>query len=118
MANIASSAKNVKAVVTPSKIAVGTSGDTLTYSANTAQELMLFNNSASAVNVTITGSTATTVTVPKAGAATFSVSGGLVVSVPANGFAFVPLDDHAAYLSGTVSITAATAGVVYACILA
>lgn len=118
MANLTNTSKNVNGVVTPTKIVVGTSGDTLTYNAGAAQELILFNNSASAVNVTITGSTATTVAVPKAGAATFSVAAGLVVSVPANGFAFVPMDNHASYFQGTVSIVAATGAVVTACILA
>lgn len=118
MAILTNTAKSVNGVVTPSKIVVATSGDTLVYTAGAAQELILFNNSASAVNVTMTGSTATTIAVPKAGAATFSVAAGLVVSVPANGFAYVPMDNHAAYFQGTVSIVAATGSVVTASILA
>ena len=118
MAVLTNSAKNVAGIVTPSKIVIGTSGDLLTFAAGAAQELVLFNNSASSVNVTISGAGATTVKVPGAGAATYSVAAGLVVAVPANSFAMVPLDAHSAYMQGAVSITAATGGVVTACILA
>ena len=117
MALLGNSSKNINGVITPSRIIVGTSGDTLTFNANTAQELVMFNNSASAVVVTVSGSTATTVGVPNAGSATFSLAAGFTVSVPANGFSVVPLDKHTAFLQGTVSIVAATGAVVTACIL-
>jgi hypothetical protein len=118
MANLTNTSKSVNGVVTPTKITVGTSGDTLTFTSGTAQELVLYNTSASSVNVTITGSTATTVKVPGAGAATYNVAAGLVVPVAANSFAFVPMDSHSAFFSGTISIVAATGAVVQACMLA
>lgn len=119
MAALGNTNKQQKAVVAASTIVVGTGGtDTLTYNSGTAQELLMFNNSASPVVVTVKGSSASTVAVPGCGSATLSVAAGLPVSVPANGFAFVPLDAHSGYLAGaSVTLTAATGAVVYACIL-
>ena len=114
MATLSVTSKNSAAPIAPSKIAIAASGDILNYVPNTAQELYLYNTSASAVNVTLDGSTGTTIPVPGTAGSTFSVAAGLVVNVAANSFAVVQLDQCQAYLQGVVAITAATGAVVMA----
>ena len=114
MATLSVSSKNSAAPITPSKISIAASGDILNYVPDTAQELYLFNTSASSVNVTLDGSTGTTITIPGAAGSTFSVAAGLVVPVAANSFAMVQLDQCKVYLQGVVAITAATGAVVTA----
>lgn len=101
----------------PTLVAVGTSGDTLTYSQGSAQELVLFNTSVSAVVVTLDGASGTTIVVPGAGDTTLSVAAGYAISVPASGTAVVMLDKIPSFLQGVVAITAATAAVVKAVVL-
>lgn len=117
MAVVVNNSKSVLGAFTPTKIALATSGDTLVYTANTNQELVLHNTSASDVVVTIDGSLGTTVPVAGVGAATFSVAAGLAISVTANQSAVVRLDTINAYLQGSVSIVAATGAVIDAFIL-
>lgn len=114
MAVVAVTSKNSAAPIAPADTPLATSGDTLVYTADQGQELWLYNESASSVDVTIDGSTATTVTVPGTGGATLSVASGLVVAVPAHSYKVVMLDSVKAYLTGTVSIVAATGAVVMA----
>jgi len=117
MAAVPSTSKNVLGGFTATSIALATSGDTLTYSANTGQELLLYNTSASDVVVTIDGASGTTVPVTGAGALTVSVASGLDVTVTAGTFNVIRLDTIPAYLQGVVAITAATGAVVKAAII-
>jgi hypothetical protein len=117
MAVVAVTSKNALAPVTPASILLAVSGDTLVYTADQGQELILCNTSASPVVVTIDGSAGTTITVPDTAGATLSVASGLAVTVAANSFAMVALDKAKAYLNGTVAITAATGAVVRAAIV-
>lgn len=78
--------------------------DTLTYNQGTRQQLVLFNTTASPVTVTITGSTATTITPPGYGG-TVSVASGKAVLVPATSTVLVDLDDIYAYLQGNITLT-------------
>jgi hypothetical protein len=117
MAVVAVVSKRTVTPITVAGIYLAATGDTLVYTAGMGQELYLFNNSAAAVVVTIDGASGTTVAVPGAAGATLNVSAGLAVSVAANSFAFVPLDNASAYLQGVVAITAATAAVVRAAIV-
>jgi hypothetical protein len=114
MAVVAVTSKNSAAPIAPASIALGVSGDTLVYTPDNGQELYLYNTSASPVVVTIDGSAGTTVTVPGTAGTTISVAAGLAVTVAANSFATVMLDQCKAYLQGTVAITAATGAVVKA----
>lgn len=115
MSVVVNNSKNVAGVLTPTKVTLATSGDTMTYVGGS--ELILKNTSGSDVVVTIDGSLGTTVTVPNSGGATFSVASGLAVTVPANGYQVVFLDKVQAYLQGTIAISAATGAVVEAVIL-
>lgn len=117
MAAITNTSKNVLGAFTPVAVALATSGDTLTYVPNAAQELFLTNTSGSDVVVTIDGAGGTTVPVSGAGAATFSVASGLAVTVTANTTAVVRLDTIPSYLQGVVAISAATGVVVKAFII-
>jgi hypothetical protein len=122
MANLTSSAKfgnnGVATSTGTGKISIATSGDTLTYVQNTGQELVLYNTSASAVVVTISSNGPASINVPKLGNYAVAINTGFTVSVPANQFVSVQLDQHQAFLQGTVvSITAATGAVVSAFIL-
>lgn len=92
-----------------------TASDTLTWVNGSAQELVLYNTTASIVNLVIDGAGGTVVPISGTGGATFSVAAGLTVAVPANGFTVVELDKIPAYLQGAVAVTAGT-GVV-ACII-
>lgn len=114
MAAIINSNKNVLGPFNAAKTVL-TAADTLTYVPNIGAELIMYNTTGSTVNVTIDGDGGTTVSVPGAGASTFSVASGLVVPVPANDFMVVRLDTISAYLKGTVNVTGGT-GVVAAII--
>jgi hypothetical protein len=82
--------------------------DTLTYNSGTGQVLVLFNTTASIVNVTIAGSAAPA-TIPVAGiGGTFSLAGGKVLAVPASGTLVVDLDDLFQYLQGNITLTNGT----------
>jgi hypothetical protein len=116
MAVVPNVIKNSAGALQMSSIALGTSGDTLVYSANAGQELHLFNTSGSAVVVTVDGSLGTTVNVPGAGDTTVSVAAGYNMSVPAGKFVLLSLDKVSAFCQGTVAITAATGAVVQASI--
>lgn len=117
MAQVPVTSKNVLGQFTPSKIAIATSGDTLVYSPNAGQELLMYNSSASDVVVTIDGANGTTVPIVGAGNLTASVAAGLAVTVTANSFSAVRLDTIPLFLQGAVSITAATGAVVMAAII-
>lgn len=117
MASVTATSKNVAGAQTPANILLATSGDTLTYTANTGQELWLFNTHTSDIVVTIDGSTGTTVVLPNAGGTTASIAAGLALTVTAGTFQTVVLDKISAYLSGTVSIVAATGAKVAASIV-
>jgi hypothetical protein len=81
--------------------------DTLTYIDGRGQILELYNTTGSPVVVTITGSTATTVA-PSGYGGTVSVSAGKAVTVPATSTVAVNLDQIAAFLSGTITLTGGT----------
>ena len=83
-----------------------TASDTLVYTQGATQELELMNPTASAVTLTINGSTVNTVYV--AGYGTVSTSAGKTVAVPANSTVRLPLDAIAQYLGGTIALTGGT----------
>jgi hypothetical protein len=116
MAVVPSVAKNTAGALNLTSIALATSGDTLVFTKNAGQELHLFNTSASPVVVTVDGSDGTTINVPDAGDITVSVAAGYPMTVPAGKFTILSLDKVAAFLKGTVAITAATGAVVQAAI--
>lgn len=107
MASIITTNKNVLGAFNAPKTSL-TGSDTLTYNAGMGQELILVNTTASVVDVTIDGASGTTVPVPGAGATTFSVAAGLVITVPANDFMVVRLDTVHVFLQGAVSVTGGT----------
>lgn len=118
MAVVASTSKNSSAgPITPASILLALSGDTLVFKPGQNDELVMYNTSASAVVVTVDGSTGTTVAVPGTAGTTVSVAAGLAITVAANSFAYLNLDNASAYLQGTVAITAATGAVVRAAIV-
>lgn len=85
-----------------------TASDTLTYNQGTGQVLVLFNNTASAVTATFTGSAAPA-SIPVLGiGGSFSLAGGKAITVPASGATVVDLDDLYQYLQGNVTITGGT----------
>lgn len=81
-----------------------TASDTLTYVQGAGQMLMLYNTTASAVNVTLVGSAPTPLT-PEGYGGTVSTSSGKVITVPASGWTVVELDDIWAFLTGTGTVT-------------
>lgn len=83
--------------------------DTLTYNQGTAQVLVLYNTTAAAVTIALTGNAMpATISVPGVGG-TMSLAGGKSVTVPASGSTVVDLDDIYQYLTGgTVTITNGT----------
>lgn len=101
----------------PTMVTLATSGDTLTYSQGSNQELALFNTDVSPIVVTIDGAGGTTVAVAGAGDTTLSVAAGYAISVPAGAYAFVLLDKISSFCQGVVAITAATGAKVKAVIL-
>lgn len=103
-------AQNNTAVLGPFSITETTltASDSLSYTAGQGQLLKLRNTTGSPVVVTIDGADGTTVAVPGAGAATFSVAAGLAITVPANGTQAVKLDTIALYLKGAVAVTGGT----------
>ena len=116
MAAVPSTSKAVNGPFLATSIVLATSGDTLTYTANTGQELWLFNTDVSPIVVTVDGASGTTVPVPGAGATTLSVASGLAITVAAGTYQAVKLDTIPAYLNGVISIAAATGAKVYAAI--
>ncbi len=117
MAVVTDTSKAVSGAFLATSILLATSGDTLIYTANTNQELYLFNTDVSPIVVTIDGASGTTVVVPDTGGATLSVASGLAISVAAGTMKMVRLDTISAYLNGAVAITAATGAKVAAAIL-
>lgn len=83
---------------------VMSASDTLTYSSGTGQKLVLFNTTASPIVLTITGSTATTVS-PAGLGGTVSVASGFAVTVGASATVVVQLDAISAYLQGNITAT-------------
>lgn len=94
-----------------SKITLGAS-DTLTYSANTGQYLVLDNPTASPIVVTIDGASATNIPIVGTGT-TFDVSAGKAVTVAAGVTKAIKLDTISAYLSGAIAVTGGTGLVAY-----
>lgn len=82
--------------------------DTIPYIQGAGMVLVLYNTTASIVNVTFTGSAApATISVPGIGGG-FSLAGGKAVAVPATGATIIDLDDIYQYLQGTVTVTNGT----------
>lgn len=102
----ATTLKTAKTVVTTSRNTL-TASDVIPYSGGTGQYLELYNTTAAIVNVTITGSLATTIS-PAGLGTTVNVSAGITIAVAASGTTIVNLDNIAAYLSGNVTITGGT----------
>lgn len=117
MAAITNTSLSALGKISPTAILLATSGDTLTYTAGSNQQLVLFNTDVSPIDVVIDGAGGTTVVIPNAGGATTSVASGVTYSVAAGAYAVVRLDTISSYLQGVVSITAATGAKVSACIL-
>lgn len=117
MAAVPATSKAVSGPFLATSILLATSGDTLTYTAGSAQDLYLFNTDVSPIVVTIDGASGTTVVVPDTGGATLSVAAGLAISVAAGTMKAVRLDTISAYLNGVVAITAATGAKVAAAIV-
>ncbi len=78
--------------------------DTLTFVRGAGQQLVLFNTTAGAINVTLTG-TAPVAVVPDGYGGTVSTAGGKSIAVAANGATSIELDDIHAFLSGTGAVT-------------
>src|SRR5690348_1274703 len=108
MAAVPSTSLSALGQISPTSILLATSGDTLTYTAGANQQLTLFNTDVSSIAVTIDGASGTTVAVPGAGTTTVSVASGVTYTVAAGAYAVVRLDTIPVYLTGAISITAAT----------
>ena len=78
--------------------------DTLVYSSGANQRLVLWNETASPVVVTIDGSGGTTVSPAGLGQA-ISVAAGIAITVGADASVVVQLDKISAYCQGTVAVT-------------
>lgn len=100
-----STVSNVNGPVTLTTTTLGAS-DTLTYSSGTKQMLELHNTTGGSLTVTITGSTATTISPPGYGG-TISVASGLAIVLAAGVAKIVNLDTISAFLSGTITLTGA-----------
>lgn len=100
---------NVKSAVTATAVTrtALSASDTLTFVRGSGQVLFLWNTTGSPVNVTITGSTATTISPPGFGG-TVDVSAGKVVTVGANASVYLDLDDIYEFLKGTITVTGGT----------
>lgn len=81
-----------------------TASDTLAYVANSFQMLQIRNTTVGSLDVTIDGSTATTISPPGYGG-TVNIAAGRVITVGANATVNVPLDSISAFLQGTIVIT-------------
>jgi hypothetical protein len=103
MASIINTTKGLGVFAAPKVSLTGT--DTLTFVGTLDQELILYNITASPVVVTIDGAGGTTVVIPGTGGVTASVASGLAVTVPANDFQIVRLQNVSAYLQGAVAVT-------------
>lgn len=117
MAVLTNTSKNVLGQISPTANLLATSGDTLTYTSGTNQELLLFNTDTVSRTVTIDGSGGTTVAVPGAGTTTASVAAGVTYTITAGAYAVVRLDTISAFCQGTVSIVADVGAKVSACII-
>lgn len=121
MAVVPTTSRNASAgSFAPATIVLATSGDTLVYSPQGQQELLLVNGTVlggSAIVVTIDGAAGTTVPIVGGGDQTASVAAGYTISVPAGKAVAVMLDRIPAFLQGTVAITAATGAIVSASII-
>lgn len=104
MATITATSKAVLGSFSSPKTTL-TASDTFTYVPTATQELILYNPTASAITVTLTGAAGVSIPIPKAGSATFSVSSGISIVVPANDFQFVLLPTIDAYLKGVIAVT-------------
>ena len=113
MSSIINTTKGLGVFAAPKTIL--TASDTLSFVGSADQELILYNATASAVVVTLDGANGTTVVIPGTGGVTASVASGLAVTVPANDFQIVRLQNVSAYLQGAVAVTGGV-GVV-ACII-
>lgn len=113
MATLTNTSKAVLGPFTPTKTILGAS-DVITYTAGLAQELIMYNITASPVVVTIDGAGVTTAVIPDTGGVTTSLAAGLAITVPADGFRIVRLDTIPAYLVGAVALTGGTG--VIACV--
>jgi hypothetical protein len=115
MTIIATTTKStVGAFAVPKTVLTG--NDTFTYNSATSQELILYNITAAAVVVTLTGAAGTPVVVPLSGGSTFSVSGGIAITVPANNFEVVVLPTVDVFLKGVITVSGGV-GVVAAIIV-
>lgn len=103
MSTLVTTNKNVTGPFAPTALTL-TASDTFTYTAGSNQELLLYNTTGSSVSVTIDGAGGTTVPVPGT-AATYDVSAGLVIPVPANSWKIVRLDTISAYCQGVIALT-------------
>jgi len=82
--------------------------DTLTYVQGSGQKMILWNTTASPVNVTLTNATPNANTnVPQAlgFGGSIATGSGKVVAVPASSTIAIDLDDYAAYLNGAGAAT-------------
>ena len=86
-----------------------TTSDTLTFVRGSNQRLFLYNTTASAVTVTLTGTAPVSLT-PAGYGGTISTAGGKAITVPASGTTFFELDDIWAFIegNGTVTVTNGT----------
>lgn len=86
-----------------------TAADTLTHVRGSNQSVHLYNTTASPVVVTFAGTAPTTLN-PDGYGGTISTAGGKAITVPANGWTVIELDDMWAYLTGTgvVNVTGGT----------
>lgn len=98
---------NQAAAVTLARTALSAS-DTFTYQQGSAQKMILWNTTASPVNVTLTNATPNANTsVPQAlgFGGTIATGSGKVVAVAASSTVAIDLDDYAAYLNGAGAAT-------------
>lgn len=116
MATVPLVSKNASTAIQLNSIFLGTAGDTLQYTPNTGQELLLFNTSGNSVTVTIDGNAGNLVVIPGTAGTSLNVSPGLPITIPANSFAYLVLDKAQLWLQGTVAIAASTGAVIKAVI--
>ena len=114
MATLTSTSKSVLGPFNPTKTILSAS-DILPYVSGQNAELILYNTTAGIINITLDGSSVTTVPVLGAGATTADLSAGLLIAVPANGYTVVRLDTCSSYCVGNISLTGGTG--VIACII-
>ena len=103
MATIAQTSRNQIGAVTVTTTA-STASDTFAYAAGTGQLLVIRNNTAGSLNVTIDGAGSTSI-LPNGYGGTLDVSAGKVIAVAANATVMVPLDKISAFLQGVIAVT-------------